>query len=60
MNAVEIQDCARRLYEAHGDKAELEAAQHAKEQLEKGNKDDAEDWQRIREAIALMRGPHAS
>ncbi len=60
MNAVGIQDCARRLYEAHGDKAEFEAAQRAKQHLKKGQKEDAQDWQRVRKAIAIMRGPHVS
>lgn len=60
MNALEIHDSARRLYQAHRDKAELEAAQKARQLRESGNIAEAEDWQRIRQAIAEMRGSHYS
>ncbi len=60
MNIVEIQEAAQMLYAAHGDRAEYEAAQKARMKKETGNIDQARDWQRIREAIAQMRGPHAS
>jgi hypothetical protein len=60
MNTVEIHDTARRLFEAHGDKAELEAAQKARLLLEDGDTENAEDWKRIRQAIAQMRGSHVS
>jgi len=56
MNMMEIHENARRLYQAHGDKAELEAAQKARLLKEKGNVEEAEDWVKIREAIAQMRG----
>lgn len=55
-----IQEHARRLYEAHGDKAEYEAAQNARLHAEKGEFDHAETWRKVRLAISLMRGPHAS
>ena len=60
MNALEIQESARKLYQAHGDKAELEAAQKARQHKENGNAEEAEDWKRIREAIAQMRDAHYS
>ena len=60
MNTIEIHECARSLYEAHGDKAEFEAAQKASQLLKKGNTQEARDWKRIREAIAEMRGAHFS
>lgn len=60
MNILEIQETAQMLYAAHGDRAEYEAAQNARKQKETGNSEQARDWQRIREAIAQMRGPHAS
>lgn len=56
MNALEIHESARKLYQAHGDKAELEAAQKARQMKESGKEDEAADWQKIREAIAQMRG----
>lgn len=55
-----IQDHARRLYEAHGDKAEFEAAQKARAFEEKGDGAQAETWRKVREAIHQLRGPHAS
>lgn len=56
MNVLEIHESARKLYEAHGDKAEFEAAQKARQLKESGKEDEAADWQKIREAIAQMRG----
>ncbi|MEM8689761.1 MAG: hypothetical protein AAGF81_20735 [Pseudomonadota bacterium] len=55
-----IQEHARRLYEAHGDKAEYEAAQKARMHDERGEPEEAESWRKVREAISQMRGPHAS
>ena len=60
MNAVEIHDSARMLYEAHGDKAEFEAAQKARQLEKSGDTKEAEEWRRIRKAIAEMRGAHVS
>ncbi len=55
-----IQEHAHRLYQAHGDKAEFEAAQKARMHEEKGETDEAESWRKVREVINQMRGPHAS
>ncbi|MEM1199002.1 MAG: hypothetical protein AAGI06_06790 [Pseudomonadota bacterium] len=55
-----IQEHARRLYEAHGDKAEFEAAQKARMHEEQGETEQAESWRKVREVINQMRGPHAS
>ena len=60
MNVLEIHDTARMLDEAHGDKAEFEAAQKARELIKEGDKKAAEEWKRVREAISEMRGAHAS
>ena len=60
MNALEIHETARMLYEAHGDKAEFEAAQNAQKHLKDGDKKAAGEWQRVREAISEMRGSHVS
>ncbi len=60
MNAVEIHESARKLFQARGDKAELEAAQKARELSEAGDIEAAEDWRQIRAAIAQMRGSHVS
>lgn len=59
MDMNEIHDYARRLLEAHGDKAEAEAAQKAAECDQKGEKSQANDWRRIQAAISQMRGPLA-
>jgi hypothetical protein len=55
MNEVEIVDYARRLFEAHGDKAEAEAAQREVEARKKSDETEARDWARIRLAIHEMR-----
>jgi hypothetical protein len=60
MHAIEIQEHARKLLDAHGDKAVLEAAQKARELGEAGDREQAENWRRIEAALMQMRGPHAS
>lgn len=60
MNTIEIQEHARKLKDAHGDKAILEAAEKARELEEAGDKEQAENWRRIEAALMQMRGPHAS
>jgi len=60
MQEIEIQDYARQLLEAHGDKAVAEAAQKACALEQKGQSEQAETWRHIEAALKLMRGPHAS
>jgi len=60
MHAMEIQEHARKLKDAHGDKAVVEAAQKARELEEAGDKEQAETWRRIEAALLQMRGPHVS
>lgn len=60
MLAMEIQDYARRLYEAHGAKALAEAAQKSIELEEKGLLEQAQDWRRIEAALKELCGPRAS
>jgi hypothetical protein len=52
MEVSRVTEYARALYEAHGDKAEAEAAKKAK-QCEEG---EAADWKAIRAAIREIRG----
>jgi hypothetical protein len=60
MDMTQIDDYANRLYSAHGDKAEYEAAQKAKAAEESGNAEQAEQWRKVREKIRILRGPNAS
>ena len=60
MDATTIHDHARRLFEAHGDRAELEAAQKAAECARNGDEAQARDWRRVQAAISQLRGPLAS
>jgi hypothetical protein len=60
MSIVQIDDYARRLYSAHGDRAEYEAAQKARDCEAKGDTETAEQWRQVREAIRVLRGPNAS
>ncbi len=60
MHMSEIHDYARQLLDLHGDKARAIAAQKAVESEKQGKHQEAEDWQRIHDALAEMRGPHFS
>ena len=60
MNMTEIRDYSRRLLGAHGEKAELEAAQRAVACERQGERDQARDWRRIQATLKEMRGPHVS
>jgi hypothetical protein len=57
---VDLQDYARRLFDAHGDKAVAEAAQKARALEEQGQREDAQTWRRIEEIIKETLGPHQS
>jgi len=60
MQEIDIEDYARRLLEAHGDRAVAEAAQKASSFEKQGNKEEAEAWRHIERPLLLMRGPHQS
>jgi hypothetical protein len=60
MQEIEIQDYARQLLEAHGDKAVAEAAQKASALEKQGDSEQAATWRHIEAALKQMRGPHAS
>jgi hypothetical protein len=60
MLATEIQEHARMLFAARGDKAAVEAAQRAAALEKRGDKQGAVDWRRIEAALRLMQGPRAT
>ncbi len=60
MNAALIDDYAQRLYAAHGDRAEFEAAQKARACEEQGAPEEAAQWRSVRAKIRILRGPNAS
>jgi hypothetical protein len=60
MQEVDIQDYARQLLEAHGDKAVVEAAQKARALEEQGKGEQAQSWRRVESALKEMLGPHES
>lgn len=60
MQAVEIQDHARKLFEAHGPRAIAEATQKAKSLEAQGQKDEADDWRRIVKALGHLAGPRST
>jgi hypothetical protein len=60
MDGSRIDDVAQRLYRAHGDRAEFEAAQKAKECEGRGDTEEAETWRSVRERIRILRGPNES
>lgn len=60
MRESDIADYAKRLLDAHGGKAEAEAAAKVREFENKNDADQAETWRRIRAAISEKRGAPAS
>jgi hypothetical protein len=60
MREIDIQDYARQLLEARGEKAVAEAARKASSFERQGNKDEADTWRQIEGVIVSMRGPHAT
>ena len=57
MNATEIQTHARKLFEAEGPKAIVEAARRAARLEAQDDHERARVWRRIEAALVLMRGP---
>ncbi len=58
MDMIKATEIAQALYNAHGDKAEWEAAQLEKQFKNEGNEDEAENWRSIRGRIRRIRGPN--
>lgn len=57
MDAIQTAEYARALLSAHGPRAEAEAARKARESQTAGRKDEAENWNAIRQAVMQRRGP---
>jgi len=60
MEAVKIAEYARALLDAHGDKAEAEAAQKASALKAEGKAGEAQQWEKVRKAIHELRSGHMS
>lgn len=60
MDATKIAEYADHLLNAHGDKAEAEAAKKASALASEGKDDEAAQWQKVRETIARRRGPRST
>jgi hypothetical protein len=60
MQEAQVIDYAKSLLDAHGDKAEAEAAARIRQFEEKNDKAQAETWRKVKAAIHEMRGPHLS
>ena len=60
MQAMDIQEQARRLREARGDLALAQAAQKARDCEQHGDTTQAETWRRIEAALRQMQGPRVS
>ncbi|MGB8575674.1 MAG: hypothetical protein WCD56_03800 [Pseudolabrys sp.] len=60
MQQIEIQEYAQQLFETHGDKAVVVAANKARSFEEGGNSKEAKTWRHIEAALKLMRGPKES
>jgi hypothetical protein len=57
MQETQIQDYARQLFDARGQKAIAQAAQKARKLEEKGQSEDARTWRHIEAVLKSMRGP---
>lgn len=57
MDAKKITEYAHALIEAHGGKAEAEAASKARDCEDAGKPEEASTWRAIRKVIAEIRGP---
>ncbi len=60
MQAMDIQEHARKLHEARGDLALAHAAQKARDLEHQGNTIEAQNWRRIEAALRQMQGPRVS
>lgn len=60
MNIVKTSEIAWSLYQAHGDKAELQAAQRENHFKSEGDMVEAENWRAIRSSIRRLRGANQS
>lgn len=60
MEMAKITQYARALFEAHGDKAEAEAARKAATLEAEGDTTEAETWRAVQRAIREIRGAHES
>lgn len=60
MQTTQVVEFARQLLDAHGDRAEAEAAQKMQQAEANGDRELAENWRRIRAAIHELRPPHVS
>jgi hypothetical protein len=60
MQAMDIQEHARKLRDARGDLALPQAAQTARDFEQKGDTKQAETWRRIEAALRQMQGPRVS
>ena len=60
MESTKIIEYAQQLVAAHGPAAEAEAAQKALNAEQAGKADEAEQWRKVRLAIAQMKSPHVS
>jgi hypothetical protein len=60
MDEITINEYARQLLDAHGDRAVAEAAQRAVASEQRNDKEEAKTWRHIEAALKVMRGPIAS
>lgn len=56
MERTKVKTYARALYDAHGDRAEAEAAQRATQLEEAGDSAEAETWRAVQLSVKEIRG----
>ena len=60
MDMAQVHSIAKRLVDAHGAKAEVEAAKKLQEDEESGDQEQIDLWRRVRTATHEMKGAHES
>lgn len=60
MEMSRVRGIAKRIVEAHGPKAEVEAAQKLQDAEEARDQESVELWRRVRSVLKEMKPPHAS
>jgi hypothetical protein len=60
ISETKIHTIARQMLEKHGFEAIAQAAQESRRCESMGDKEEAEEWRHIKDAMKMMRGPHQS
>jgi hypothetical protein len=60
ISEIQIHTIARQMLERHGSAAIAHAAQNALTCEQKGQMEEAKEWQHVKDAMKIIQGPHQS